>query len=83
VETHEVRMSDVGETAKLPLEARRIRRAHTQQRLERDDFVADAVVNGVDDAHPASTEAATNPVSLGAAKPCLGLTCPLPTSTRR
>ena len=71
IETDDVRMRDIGETAEFPLETRDVGRARPPQGLERDCFVAHAVVDRVDDAHSARTEPAKDGESLRAAK--LGL----------
>ena len=66
METHEVRVSDIGEAAELPLETRDVGRARPQEGLERHDLVANGVVRRVDDAHAAGTEPAKDRESLRA-----------------
>ena len=76
-------MSDIGEAAEFPLETRDVGRARPQQGLERDHFVANAVVHRVDDAHAARTEPAKDRESLRAAKLGLDLIRPVPAHDRR
>ena len=83
IETHEVRMRDIGEAAEFPLETRDVGRARPQQGLERDRFVAHAVVYRVDDAHAARTEPAKDRESLRAAKLGLDLIRPVLAHDRR
>ena len=51
VKRHEVRVRDVGEASKFALEPVDVAWHRAQQRLQRDDLVADVVVNFVDHAH--------------------------------
>ncbi len=76
IQGHDVRVSDIREAAELPLEASDVGRARAQQGLERNRFVADDIVRGVDDAHAARTEPAKDPESLRASKLRRELTTP-------
>ncbi len=83
IETHEVRMRDIGETAEFPLETGDVGRSRPPQGLERDRFVAHAVVDRVDDTHPTRTEPAKDRESLRAAKLGLDRSRPVRSRDRR
>ena len=65
VQRHQVRMRDIRQAAELALEPVDVGRPRAKQRFQRDDFVADLVVDFVDDAHAASAQLPAHREALG------------------
>jgi hypothetical protein len=68
VQRYQVRMRDVCQAAELALEAVDVGRPRTKQRFQRHDFVADPVVNFVDDAHAAGAQLLAQCEALGSSE---------------
>jgi len=65
VQRNEIWMRDVGQTAKLALQPVDVGRARAEQRFQRDDFPADAVVHLVHDAHAARAQLTAHSETIG------------------
>src|SRR5262245_11480394 len=65
VQGDKIRMRDVGEAAKFPLQPIDVGGTPAEQRLERHSAIARPVVDLVDDPHAADAESAANDVALG------------------
>ena len=68
VEAGEIRVSDVGETSKLPFQPIQIGGTGPQQGLQRDDLVAHSVVHLVDHAHSPRAQPSHDAKARGAGK---------------